>query len=60
MKPQYYTVYLASVAAKLVQEGFEVKKVELSQKDPKYLVYKFAYTPEVKAALQNILKEKNS
>ena len=59
MKPQYYTIYLASVAAKLVQEGFEVKKVELSKKNPNYLVYKFAYTPEVKAALQNILKEKN-
>ena len=57
MKRQYYTVYLASVAAKLVQRGFNVEKIELSRKNPNYLVFKFAYSSELKNALQEILKD---
>lgn len=57
MKNQYYTIFLASIAAKLVQKGFTIRKVELSKKDPNYLVYKFDYSPEIKKALQVILEE---
>lgn len=57
MKNQYYTVYLSSIAAKLVQRGFTIRAVELSKKNPNYLVYKFDYSPEIKQALQAILDE---
>lgn len=58
MKQQFLTVYMASIAAQLVHEGYQIEKVELSTQNPNYLVYKFNYTPEIKQALQRILAER--
>ena len=45
------------VAAKLCNEGFPILHIGRNQKNPKYMVYQFADTPELRMALATILAD---
>ena len=49
-----YVIYSLKVANALTRKGFEVKATGINTKFPKYLVYYFADTPELRAAITEI------
>ena len=51
----YYTIYTQKVANQLESRGFRVQKIVPNHKNPRYVVYYFEDTVELRAALQAIL-----
>ena len=49
-----YVVYSLKVANILARKGFKIKKSSINTKFPKYMVYYFADTPELRAAIAEI------
>lgn len=51
----YYTIYTQKVANQLESRGFKVIKIVPNRKNPRYVVYYFEDTVELRAALRAIL-----
>ena len=51
----YYTIYTQKVANQLESRGFKVQKIVPNHKNPRYVVYYFEDTVELRAALRTIL-----
>ena len=49
-----YVVYSLKVANILARKGFKIKKSSINTRFPKYMVYYFADTPELRAAITEI------
>ena len=49
-----YVVYSLKVANILARKGFKIKKSSINTKFPKYMVYYFADTSELRAAIAEI------
>lgn len=52
-----FSIYMPKVAARLKKMGFTIIKTEPNLKNPKFLVYKFEDTPELRIALDKILRK---
>ena len=51
----FYTIFMQKIANKLESRGFKVIKIVPNKRDPRYVVYYFEDTPELREALQEIL-----
>ena len=50
-----YTIFMQHIANKLESMGFNVVKMAKNNKDPRYMVYYFEDTVELREALRKIL-----
>lgn len=52
-----YSVFMTWVAAKLCNSGFPIIHMNRNQKNPKFMVYQFEDTQELRAAISTILAD---
>lgn len=50
-----YTIFMQNIANQLESRGFKVVKIAPNRKNPRYVVYYFEDTVELRAALRDIL-----
>lgn len=53
---KYFVVFSKRLSKALVSNGFEIKKIEKNKKNPKYNVFLFEETLELKNNISKILK----
>lgn len=54
----YYTIFTQKVANKLESRGFKVEKIVPNKRNPRYKVFYFEDTVELRNALREILAAK--
>lgn len=52
-----YSIFMTHIAAKLCNSGFPIIHMARNQKNPKYMVYQFEDTPQLREALAEILAD---
>jgi len=52
-----YTIFMQRIANELESKGFNVVKMATNKKNPKYMVYYFEDTVELREALRSILNK---
>ena len=51
---KYFVIYTKRLARKLIEQGFECLGTEIDNKNPKYDVYLFEDTQEVRIAVKEL------